>query len=444
MNLHDEFTRRVAADRLCGELMRAIAENDTAALERLGMRGFGRYAGRLSELMTDSVRRELLGTDDFGAIMGEVAKPAHYAHHLVNEGGSAIQQALDKRQGIRLRVVEPEFNDGRLKGIVGQIAESDSENAADNLAVQLGTMVKDMGNVFLKQNAEQRSRAGFTVTVERSGGANCCPWCADRVGRWELKNAPKDVFGVHDNCTCMVAYTNSRGVRSQRLGRSRFVEVGYQPHVNLTKDLEKNKPVRLTKSPNLEKPKRLTGGANGGIIKSIDVDDYAAVTYGKGIDPSVDKVILDTMKQCEREGGFIISEISTKITETKGQGTPVLQIEPLSFGLLKLNINAEYLSGKTLEEIDLVFANTDRTVVNSLREAVIHESGHAISIKGKTPVHVKALYRELKNMGKPGVSDIALNDGAECLAELEVLRHRGVKVSKELSDFYEKYMKRRY
>lgn len=57
---------------------------------------------------------------------------------------------------------------------------------------------------------------------------------------------------------------------------------------------------------------------------------------------------------------------------------------------------------------------------------------------------IKTLYKELKNAGLPGVSDIALADGAECLAELEVLRHRGTKVSDELAAFYKKYMGRDY
>ncbi len=181
-----------------------------------------------------------------------------------------------------------------------------------------------------------------------------------------------------------------------------------------------------------------------GIIKSIDVDDYELVTHGKNIAQEVNDAILNTMKQCERDGGFIISEISTTVSPTTVHGTPVLQIEPLPNGLLKFNINSEYLSGKTLDEVDAAFADTDSTVVNSLEEAVIHESGHAISINGKTASDVKALYDKLLNLGKIGVSKIALEDGAECLAELEVLRHRGVKVTKELSDFYEEYMGRKY
>lgn len=304
MNVHDEFTRRVAEDRLCAAVMKAVRENDTAALGRLGMKGFAQYAGRLSELMTECARRRLLGADDFGSIMDEdededdfgammdeVAKPAHYAHHLVNEGGTAIQQALDRRNGVRLRVIEPEFNDGRLKGIVGEASESDSENAADNLAVQLGTFVKDMGNEFMRQNAEQRDRAGFKVTITRTGGAKCCPWCADRTGKWELANAPDGVFGCHDNCKCMVDYTNSKGtvrgravthkIDDKTVTKWEFADkIPYTPPKVLTRE-------EAAAKGGFSQPKRLTGGANGGIIndeqRSKSYNDLIARLSSLGI-----------------------------------------------------------------------------------------------------------------------------------------------------------------
>ena len=188
----------------------------------------------------------------------------------------------------------------------------------------------------------------------------------------------------------------------------------------------------------------LTGEANGGIIKSIDVDDYNLIVSGKKIAPEVNDVILTTMKQCEKDGGFVISEISDKVEQSESGGTPVLQIVPMPNGLLKLNVNVQYFSGKSLEEVNQAFVHTERNLAQSLEEAVIHESGHAISIKGKTAQEVDRFYQELKNQGKPGVSDIALSDGAELLAELEILRHRKTPVSKELSDFYEKYMGRKY
>ena len=97
-----------------------------------------------------------------------------------------------------------------------------------------------------------------------------------------------------------------------------------------------------------------------------------------------------------------------------------------------------------MSELDLMFRNYDDIVVNSLEEAIIHESGHAKSISGKTVEEIKSFYEELSNIHIKGVSTIAYNDGAECLAELEVLRSRRANVSEEAMKFYEKYMGRKY
>lgn len=273
MSVDGEFKRLMADDRLCADVLKAVRDGDAAALRRLGFGGFAQYAGRLSELMTVSVRGGLDFSEDFGELMRQVNSPARYAHHLVNECGTAVQTALDERQGVHLRAVQLPYNDGRTKGLIGDaLSRETPEQGKEALATGLGTAVKDAGNEFMKQNAEQRSRAGFTVTVERTGGANCCPWCADRVGKWELKNAPKDVFGVHDNCTCMVDYTNSKGtvrgravthkIDGKTVTKWEFADkIPYTPPRVLTKE-------EAAARGGFDKPKRLTGGANGGIIKA--------------------------------------------------------------------------------------------------------------------------------------------------------------------------------
>lgn len=150
------------------------------------------------------------------------------------------------------------------------------------------------------------------------------------------------------------------------------------------------------------------------------------------------------MTKCETEGGFVISEIVAKSIPPTQDGTPVLQIEPLSNGLLQLNLNTDILSGKTLEEVNQLFADSDISIVDSLKEAVIHESGHAKSIFGKRSDEIKKFYDDLKKLKIEGISDIALKDGAEALAELEVLRTRGENVPQKLIDFYEENMGRKF
>lgn len=190
--------------------------------------------------------------------------------------------------------------------------------------------------------------------------------------------------------------------------------------------------------------KEVEKNSHRGIIKSIDVDDFELITYNKDVEQDVRDVIIDTMKRCENDNGFVISEVSDGIKSTSEHGVSVLQIEPLANGLLKLNVNLDFLSGKTLEEIDSAFENSKNTVVNSLEDAVIHESGHAVSIKGKSVYEIDKLYEELSQIHKEGISKIAYDDGAECLAELEVLRSRGTSVSEDNASFYKKYMGREY
>lgn len=180
------------------------------------------------------------------------------------------------------------------------------------------------------------------------------------------------------------------------------------------------------------------------IIKNIDVDDFEVVTYGKNIDAEVSKVIVDVMTKCETDGGFVISEIVAKSIPPTKSGIPVLQIEPLPNGLLQLNLNTDKLSGKTLEEVNQMFADSDISIVDSLKEAVIHESGHAKSIFGKKSDEIKKFYADLKKLKIEGISDIALEDGAEALAELEVLRTRGENIPQKLIDFYEENMGRKF
>lgn len=249
MNSGDIFSRLVSDDEFCARVMQAVAENDEKALRELGFGGFGEFVQRLSDMMTESLRQGIGGESlDFAGLMGEAARPVHYAHHLVNEAGAAVQAAKDKPLGIRIKPAETVFSDERLKSAVADAVEKDThELTVLTLASEVGTMVKAMGNDFIKVNAEARSRVGFEVKIKRTGSSKACKWCAARIGTWTLAGAPDGVFGCHDNCSCVVEYTSSTGTVSRRNGTGRFVEVQYQPpHVGVVHVAEKS-PHRLTK-----------------------------------------------------------------------------------------------------------------------------------------------------------------------------------------------------
>ena len=64
-----------------------------------------------------------------------------------------------------------------------------------------------------------------------------------------------------------------------------------------------------------------------------------------------------------------------------------------------------------------------------------------MSIKGKTVAEANAFYKKLAGKGVSGISKIASKDGAEALAEIEVLKSRGTKLSDEAKSFYNEHMR---
>lgn len=294
MSVGGEFGRRVSDDELCAEVRQAVEDGDEDALRRLGFGGFGGYVQRLSEIMSDSVTDGLdLSAEDFGTIMGEVASPARYAHHLVNEAGTAVQRAKDEPLGIHMKPIETDFDDDALCGTVGKAASMDTpEQTVATLADGLAYAVKKAGNEFIEKNAEQRSRAGFEVKVKRSGSTKCCPWCAARIGSWAIANAPDGVFGCHANCSCTVEYTSSTGVKTSarganlhRYGAGAFVEVEYEPPHVMTHEEAREKG-------GFDEPKRLIS-SNGLLHLEVQDEYYKKATPGKG------NFTLDT--NCEGE-----------------------------------------------------------------------------------------------------------------------------------------------
>ena len=140
----------------------------------------------------------------------------------------------------------------------------------------------------------------------------------------------------------------------------------------------------------------------------------------------------------------MINYVSGSIQSAE-KGTAVFQIEPKFYGrgtaLIQLNINTEYLSGKTIADIDTAFKNSNGTFANSLEEALIHESGHAKQISGKTYNEIEKMYKELDGKGLPGLSDTARFDGAEALADIEILRSKGIALTEEQQALYNTYMR---
>ena len=65
----------------------------------------------------------------------------------------------------------------------------------------------------------------------------------------------------------------------------------------------------------------------------------------------------------------------------------------------------------------------------------------AVIFRSECPI--ERLYAELSSKGIDGISPLAFEDGAEALAEIEVLLNRGDDISQEAMDLYEQYIGRK-
>ena len=186
----------------------------------------------------------------------------------------------------------------------------------------------------------------------------------------------------------------------------------------------------------------LQNGAESGIIKSLEADDFEFVASAKGVDDEVSSVIANTVKRYEDSGEAYINEFKFDSIASRNAGTVLLQIEPIAKGILRLNVNTDVIGGQTLNDLNSRIAASSDIVANSLEEAVIHECGHAKLIMGLSVEAIKALYDELKDVHIDGISETAYYDGAEAIAEIEILLARGEQISEEAKAFYDKYMGR--
>lgn len=209
-------------------------------------------------------------------------------------------------------------------------------------------------------------------------------------------------------------------------------------------DLQKEAEERIKsygkKAQTSKKP--LDNSANSSTIKSLDIDDFETMASTKDITPEVTGVIGKTIKDFESKGGMYISEAHFGDFYDPITGFPALfQVVVNPYGLTEININSRILGGMTVDEINEIIAKTKSNLPQNLTEAVVHECGHAKAYYGKTAKQVAEMNEELLTKGVDGISKAASLDGAEVIAEVEVLLHRGAEVPEEAMKLYNEYVK---
>jgi hypothetical protein len=158
-----------------------------------------------------------------------------------------------------------------------------------------------------------------------------------------------------------------------------------------------------------------------------------------GISKDVVDVITQTLTRYEAKGGVYFADTVFEKIANNDDGSVLFQTDVNAYGQTIFRVNTSVVSGRTLEELNEWIKNTKTIVSQSVEEAVIHECGHGKAYYRKTPEEIKRMNDILANKGKAGISQIALDDGAETIAEVEVLLSRGQSVPKDAIDLYNRY-----
>ncbi|WP_147613852.1 phage head morphogenesis protein [Treponema pectinovorum] len=179
-----------------------------------------------------------------------------------------------------------------------------------------------------------------------------------------------------------------------------------------------------------------------GLAKNLDVDDFEMMAGYNEIEKEIADEIISVIKEYEKRGDIYINDFYFGNLQNENEGIPILQIEPYGDYQIRLNVNKDFFAGRTLEEINNTINNAENIVAKNLKEATIHECGHAKSIYRMTIEEIEKFYKKIENANISGISRIAEKDGAEALAEIEVLLYRKSQIPEDALAFYNKYMRK--
>lgn len=134
---------------------------------------------------------------------------------LINEAATQIQKAIDAKQGLHIGSVLPPFPTPRVNGLIDKMTADDIE--LDEALRWIGEPIVNNSEAFYddfqRDNAEFRYKSGLETTITRIADFECCQWCADLEGTYNIEDAPDEIYQRHENCRCSVTVNYKRSTQ---------------------------------------------------------------------------------------------------------------------------------------------------------------------------------------------------------------------------------------
>lgn len=136
----------------------------------------------------------------------EILSPTMYHdHETVAEIAATAQENLNKKAGVGIRAIRPEFDQSKVDSLAGRIAKEEKfKDVSWIFDAPIRNFTQSIVDQTAKANMEFQGKAGLRPVVARRTSGRCCAWCLALAGTYEYPGAPKDVFRRHNNCNCTV------------------------------------------------------------------------------------------------------------------------------------------------------------------------------------------------------------------------------------------------
>lgn len=148
-------------------------------------------------------------------------------HRLVSNYAAKVQTFSNTDAGIKVATKKASLNKDRIKGIVDRVSyEDDFDDIAWILGEPVVNFTMSVVDDTVKANADFHNELGFKGEIIRTTSSDCCSWCTDLEGVYEVGSEPREIYQRHDRCRCEVSYRGkalSSYTSSQ--GKNKYIQI---------------------------------------------------------------------------------------------------------------------------------------------------------------------------------------------------------------------------
>ena len=243
----EEYDAGNQEDATLAPLIRRIQEGKAtyADVEKLASRT-GIRAGRLlaDQLTALSVDGRVSKEQARALLMGMT----RHNYDVVSGAAADVQENLNRRAGLGLKAVRPEFNRNRVEGLITEVVGKEDVPAfGKTLTQQVENLSVATVDDSVKVNAKAHYNAGLSPKIVRLTDGKCCKWCDKLAGVYDyskVNNTGNDVFRRHANCGCQVVYDPADGTKWQDAHSKRLLSADESAKIEARKTVGLNEELK--------------------------------------------------------------------------------------------------------------------------------------------------------------------------------------------------------